>query len=32
MRDNPRDWRVGDVRTLCRAFDLDFDMPPGGSH
>jgi len=32
MRDNPRDWRIEDVRTLCVAFDLDFDAPPGGSH
>ena len=32
MRNNPRDWRIGDVGTLCRAFDIDFDSPPGGSH
>jgi len=32
MRANPRDWRIEDVRTLCRAFDLDFDAPSGGSH
>jgi hypothetical protein len=32
MRANPRDWRIDDVRTLCLAFDLDLDRPPGGSH
>ncbi|HEX8257636.1 MAG TPA: type II toxin-antitoxin system HicA family toxin [Allosphingosinicella sp.] len=32
MRANPRDWRIEDVGTLCGAFGLDFDRPPGGSH
>lgn len=32
MRANPRDWRIEDVRTLCNAFELDFDKPTGGSH
>jgi hypothetical protein len=32
MRANPRDWRIEDVKTLCAAFALDFDSPPGGSH
>lgn len=32
MRANPRDWRIEDVKTLCAAFDLDFDRPAGGSH
>ena len=32
MRANPRDWRIEDVETLCRAFGLDFDRPTGGSH
>ena len=32
MRNNPRDWRIEDVRTLCRALEVDFDAPPGGSH
>ena len=32
MRDNPRDWRIEDVRTLCGAFDLEFNAPSGGSH
>lgn len=32
MRANPRDWRIEDVKTLCGAFELDFDNPPGGSH
>jgi hypothetical protein len=32
MRGNPRDWRIDDVKTLCGAFALDLDAPPGGSH
>ena len=32
MRANPRDWRIEDVETLCRAFELDFGRPSGGSH
>ena len=32
MRANPRDWRIQDVETLCRAIGLDFDRPSGGSH
>ncbi len=32
MRHNPRDWRIDDVKTLCAAFDVDLDSPPGGSH
>lgn len=32
MRANPRDWRIEDVKTLCAAFALDLDSPPGGSH
>jgi hypothetical protein len=24
--------RIEDVKTLCGAFGLDFDAPPGGSH
>ena len=32
MRANPRDWRIDDVATLCRAFGLDFGRPSGGSH
>lgn len=32
MRENPRDWRIEDVRALCAAFALDFDKPSGGSH
>ena len=32
MRSNPRDWRIEDVRTLCSAFGLDLERPPGGSH
>jgi len=32
MRANPRDWRIEDVRTLCRAYALNFDKSTGGSH
>jgi hypothetical protein len=32
MRANPRDWRIEDVETLCRAFGLNCDRPSGGSH
>jgi hypothetical protein len=32
MRRNPRGWRIEDVRTLCDAFELDFDPPSRGSH
>lgn len=32
MRANPRDWRIEDVRAVCKAFALDLDRPPGGSH
>jgi hypothetical protein len=32
MRANPRDWRIEDVKTLCAAFGLHLDAPPGGSH
>jgi hypothetical protein len=32
MRANPRDWRIEDVRTLRRAYELDFDKPASGSH
>jgi hypothetical protein len=32
MRANPRDdWRIEDVETLCRAYELDFRKPRGGS-
>jgi hypothetical protein len=32
MRANPRDWRIEDVETLCRSFELEFERPSGGSH
>lgn len=32
MRANPRDWRIEDVITVCRAFDVTCTRPPGGSH
>ncbi len=32
MRANPRDdWRIDDVRTVCRAFELAYRKPGGGS-
>jgi hypothetical protein len=33
MRANPRDdWRIEDVETVCKAYDLDFRLPSSGSH
>lgn len=32
MRANPRDWRIEDVATVCRAFGVTCMRPPGGSH
>jgi hypothetical protein len=32
MRANPRNWRIEDVAAICRAFELELDRPPGGSH
>jgi hypothetical protein len=32
MRNNPRDWRVGDVQVVCRAFDVGCAKPNGTSH
>ena len=32
MRANPRDWRIEDVITICRAFDVTCTRPPSGSH
>jgi hypothetical protein len=29
MRANPRDRRIEDVKTLCAAFELELDGPPG---
>jgi hypothetical protein len=32
MRANPRDdWQIDDIRTVCRAYGLDFRKPGGGS-
>jgi predicted RNA binding protein YcfA (HicA-like mRNA interferase family) len=32
MRRNPRDWRIGDVVTVCEAFGLTCTPPRKGSH
>ncbi len=32
MRARPHDWRIQDVRSLCSAYDIDFDRPSGSSH
>lgn len=32
MRRNPRDWRIEDVISVCDAFGIRCDRPPGGSH
>lgn len=30
MRDNPRDWRIGDVAAICAAVSLELERPRGG--
>lgn len=32
MRDNPKDWSVSDVETLCSGFDIACNAPKRGSH
>ena len=32
MRANPRDWRVDDIVTVCRAHDIECTAPRKGSH
>ena len=32
MRANPRDWRIEDVLTVCRRFEIDCSPPRKGSH
>jgi hypothetical protein len=32
MRQNPRDWRIEDVVTLCDAYDIACRPPAKGSH
>ncbi|HEX8309602.1 MAG TPA: type II toxin-antitoxin system HicA family toxin [Allosphingosinicella sp.] len=32
MRDNPRDWRIEDVATVCAAFRIACTPPRKGSH
>ena len=32
MRSQPRDWRIGDIERLCRAFDIACTPPRTGSH
>lgn len=31
MRSNPRDWRIDDIKTVCRAYGLDYRKPGRGS-
>ena len=32
MRDNPRDWRIDDVLTVCRGHRVECTPPRKGSH
>lgn len=32
MRDNPRDWAISDVQTVCDGFEITCKKPPRGSH
>jgi hypothetical protein len=32
MRQNPRDWSINDVETLCKGFAIICKKPSGGSH
>ena len=32
MRDNPRDWRIGDVERLCAGIGIACTPPRKGSH
>jgi hypothetical protein len=32
MRQNPRDWTISDVETLCRGFEIVCKKPGSGSH
>ena len=32
MRDNPRDWDIGDIGVVCRHFGITFTAPKRGSH
>lgn len=32
MRDNPRDWRIEDILTVCRGHGIDCSPPRKGSH
>ena len=32
MRQNPRDWRIADVETVCAAFGVACTPPRKGSH
>jgi hypothetical protein len=31
MKNNPRDWRIDDVRTVARHFGVEWTRPAGGS-
>jgi len=32
MRNNPRDWRIEDIITVCMAFGIECTPPRNGSH
>jgi hypothetical protein len=32
MRNNPRDWRISDIETLCRDLGISCEKPARGSH
>ena len=32
MRDNPKDWKIGDVERACRLFGINCSAPSRGSH
>lgn len=32
MRANPRDWQIGDIVSVCRAYDVSCTPPRKGSH
>ncbi len=32
MRNNPRDWRIAKVETLCAAYGIACEKPSSGSH
>jgi hypothetical protein len=32
MRSNPRDWKIGDIERVCKAYDISCSAPKRGSH